>query len=51
LTIGSTVLEMDPNGQAARQIHSLVDDLKEVLNQIGRGRFAEADQIIERLYP
>jgi chromosome partitioning protein len=51
LTIGSTVLEMDPNGQAARQIHSLVDDLKEVLNQIDRCRFAEADQIFERLYP
>ena len=32
LTTGSTVLEMEPNGHAARQIHSLVDELKEVLN-------------------
>jgi chromosome partitioning protein len=32
LTAGSTVLEMEPNGNAARQIHSLVDELKEVLN-------------------
>jgi chromosome partitioning protein len=31
LTTGSTVLEMDPRGHAARQIHALVDELKEVL--------------------
>lgn len=32
LTTGSTVLEMDANGHAARQIHALLDELKEVLS-------------------
>jgi chromosome partitioning protein len=32
LTTGSTVLEMDPKSNAARQIHALVDELKEVLS-------------------
>ncbi len=32
LTAGSTVLEMDPRGHAARQIRALIDELKEVLN-------------------
>jgi chromosome partitioning protein len=31
LTTGSTVLEMDPKGHAATQIHALVDELREVL--------------------
>lgn len=32
LTIGSTVLEMEPKGHAARQISDLVHELKEVLS-------------------
>jgi chromosome partitioning protein len=32
LTTGSTVLEMHPDGQAARQVHALANELKKLLN-------------------
>ena len=32
LTTGSTVLELDPKGSAARQIHALADEIKETLS-------------------
>jgi chromosome partitioning protein len=34
LTTGTTVLEMEPNGQAARQIQSLVHELRKVLSDV-----------------